>query len=35
MLWSIRYELLCGLLRLLLRCGVDERDLEAAGSATS
>jgi hypothetical protein len=30
MLWSIRYELLCGLLRLLLRCGVDERDLEAA-----
>src|SRR6266540_2466333 len=29
MLWSIRYRLLCGLLRLLVRCGVDERDLEA------
>ena len=29
MLWSIRYRLLCGLVRLLVRCGVDERDLEA------
>jgi putative transposase len=28
MLWSIRYRLLCGLLRLLVRCGVHERDLE-------
>jgi hypothetical protein len=27
---SLRYRFLCSLLRLLLRCGVDERDLEAA-----
>ena len=30
MLWSVRYRLLCGLLRLLVRCGVHERDLETA-----
>jgi hypothetical protein len=30
MLWSIRYRLFCGLLRLLVRCGVDELDLENA-----
>jgi hypothetical protein len=30
MLWSFRYRLLCLLLRLLLRCGVEERDLETA-----
>src|SRR6266511_1710212 len=30
MLLSVRYRLLCGLLRLLVRCGVDERDLETA-----
>src|SRR6266542_1860732 len=30
MLLSLRYRLLCGLLRLLVRCGVGERDLEAA-----
>ncbi len=30
MLWSIRYRLLCRLLRLLIRCGVDELDLENA-----
>ncbi len=28
MLWSIRYQLLCRLLRLLVRCGLDELDLE-------
>ncbi|HEY3208775.1 MAG TPA: hypothetical protein VGL18_03150 [Actinomycetota bacterium] len=28
MLWSIRYRLLCWLLRLLVRCGLDEVDLE-------
>jgi hypothetical protein len=27
-LWSIRYRLLCWLLRLLVRCGLDELDLE-------
>jgi hypothetical protein len=30
MLPSLRYRLLCGLFRVLVRCGVDERDLEAA-----
>ena len=30
MLWSFRYRLLCLLLRLLLRYGVEERDLETA-----
>jgi hypothetical protein len=30
MLWSIRYRLLCWLLRLLVRCGLDELDLENA-----
>jgi putative transposase len=30
MLWSIRYRLLCGLLRLLVRCRLDELDLENA-----
>jgi len=30
MLWSVRYRLLCWLLRLLLRCGLDELDLENA-----
>ena len=30
MLLSVRYRLLCGLLRLLVRCGIDERDLETA-----
>ena len=30
MLWSFRYRLLCRVLCLLVRCGVDERDLEAA-----
>jgi hypothetical protein len=30
MLWSFRYRVLCLLLRLLLRCGVEERDLETA-----
>ncbi len=30
MLLSVRYRLLWGLLRLLVRSGVDERDLEAA-----
>ena len=28
MLWSIRYRLLCWLLRTLVRCGLDELDLE-------
>ena len=28
MLWSIRYRLLCWLLRLLVGCGLDELDLE-------
>jgi putative transposase len=28
MLWSIRYRLLCSLLRVLVRCGLDELDLE-------
>jgi putative transposase len=28
MLWSILYRLLCRLLRLLVRCGLDELDLE-------
>ncbi len=28
MLWSFRYRPLCGLLRLLVHCGIDERDLE-------
>src|SRR6266540_5419189 len=28
MLWSIRYRLLYWLLRLLVRCGLDELDLE-------
>jgi hypothetical protein len=28
MLWSIRYRLLCWLLRVLVRCGLDELDLE-------
>jgi hypothetical protein len=27
-LWSIRYRLLCWLLRLLVRYGLDELDLE-------
>lgn len=30
MLWSIRYRLLCWLLRLLVPCGLDELDLENA-----
>src|SRR6266496_2239086 len=30
MLMSLRYRLVRGLIRLLLRCGVDERDLETA-----
>ena len=30
MLWSIRYGLVCWLLRLLVRCGLDELDLEKA-----
>ena len=30
MLWSICYRLLCWLLRLLVRCGLDEVDLENA-----
>ncbi len=30
MLLSVKYRLVCRLLRLLVRCGVDERDLEAA-----
>ncbi|MGH9195571.1 MAG: hypothetical protein ACRD1T_07515, partial [Acidimicrobiia bacterium] len=30
MLWSIRYRLLCWLIRLLSRSGLDERDLETA-----
>jgi hypothetical protein len=30
MLWSFWYRLLCLLLRLLLRCGVEERDLKTA-----
>ena len=30
MLWSFRYRLLCWLLRLLVRSGLDELDLEAA-----
>ena len=30
MVLSLRYRLLCGLLRILVRCGVDERDLETA-----
>jgi IS6 family transposase len=30
MLWSIRYRLLCWLLRLPVRCGLDELDLENA-----
>ena len=30
MLWSVRYRLLWWLLRLLLRCGLDEPDLENA-----
>src|SRR6266545_3687064 len=29
MLLSLRYRLLCGLLRVLVRCGIDERNLEA------
>jgi hypothetical protein len=29
MLLSLRYRLLCGLLRVLVLCGIDERDLEA------
>jgi hypothetical protein len=28
MLWSIRYRLVCWLLRMLVRCGLDELDLE-------
>ncbi|HEX9235632.1 MAG TPA: integrase [Actinomycetota bacterium] len=28
MLLAVRYRLLCGLLRLLVRCGLGERDLE-------
>jgi len=28
MLWSIRYRLLCWLLRMLVRCDLDELDLE-------
>jgi len=28
MLWSVRYRLLCWLLRLLVRCGLDELELE-------
>jgi hypothetical protein len=35
MLWSIRYRLFCGLLSLLVRCGLDELDLENAVPATS
>jgi hypothetical protein len=30
MLWSIRYRSMCWLLRLLVRCGLDELDLENA-----
>ena len=30
MLWSVRYRLLCWLLRMLARCGLDELDLENA-----
>ena len=30
MLWSIRYRSICWLLRLLVRCGLDELDLEKA-----
>ena len=30
MLWSFRYRLLYWVLRLLVRLGVDERDLEGA-----
>jgi hypothetical protein len=30
MLLSFLYRLLCRLLRLLVRCGVDERDVETA-----
>ena len=30
MLWSIRYRSVCWLLRLLIRCGLDELDLEKA-----
>src|SRR6266508_5775468 len=30
MLWSIRYRSMCWLLRLLVRCGLDELDLEKA-----
>lgn len=30
MLWSIRYRLVCWLLRLLVRCDLDELDLEKA-----
>jgi len=30
MLWSIRYRSVCWLLRLLVRCGLDELDLEKA-----
>ncbi len=30
MLLVLRYRLLCGLLLLLVRCGLDERDLETA-----
>src|SRR6266511_2760941 len=28
MLWSVRYRLLCWLLHLLVRCGLDELELE-------
>jgi hypothetical protein len=30
MLWSIRYRSVCWLLRLLVRCSLDELDLEKA-----
>jgi hypothetical protein len=30
MFWSLRYRLLCLLLRLIFRCGVEEPDLETA-----
>ncbi len=32
---AMRYRLVRGVIRLFLRCGVDERELEAACSATS
>jgi hypothetical protein len=28
MLWSVRYRLLCWVLRLVVRCGLDELDVE-------